>query len=323
MLPGNIHQMRCVGTVVATHHKHDVQRIFQQFIQGILAILGSTANGVKHIKIIIVPVPLNNGILHHLLKRLRLRFQHGGLVGDANLLQIPVGIKSRGTASFKPFQECLAVSAAHDVVAQDTGILQIVNHQVFPPSPFPKSPGSRSAGFLMGSLTVDNGGNPHGGVILHSFPDLHHVSACRIHNLHALLLQRIHERSGNTERGNNHHIVRSNPVIGGIQLLPGKFSNAHFLQLPVHFRIVNNVPNQKNPPVRKHSACRICYINSTAHAVAEPELPGEKKFRMAQIVHIARRTDVGNQFTLVMLLDFLFHLLHYFGPSHIHSGFAG
>ncbi len=129
----------------------------------------------------------------------------------------------------------------------------------------------------MGSLTVDNGGNPHGGVILHSFPDLHHVSACRIHNLHALLLQRIHERSRNTERGNNHHIVWSNPVIGGIQLLPGKFSNAHFLQLPVHFRIVNNVPNQKNPPVRKHSACRVCYINSTAHAVAEPELPGEKK----------------------------------------------
>ena len=175
----------------------------------------------------------------------------------------------------------------------------------------------------MGGFAVNDGGDAHGGVVFHPFPHFHDVSAGRIHDLDSLFLQRVHEGGGNAEGGNDHHVVRDNLIIRGVQMLPGKFFNALPLQLAVYLRIVDDVADQVNLPVREDLARRIGDVDGAADAVAESEFPGQEEFRMAQVVHIARGADVGNQFALVMLLDFLLHQFHHLGASHVHSGFAG
>ena len=114
-----------VGAVVAADDEEDVEGLLEEFEEGVLAFLGSAADGVEDLEVGGADggaVAVEDGLLEAALDFLGLRFEHGGLVSDADATEMEVGVKALGEAAFEAGEEGSAVTAMADVVADSFSI---------------------------------------------------------------------------------------------------------------------------------------------------------------------------------------------------------
>ena len=126
-------QMRGVGGIVAADDQEEVHRFAEQFFQGVLAFLGGAANCVEKAEMAVQLVgaeALDHGVLDAALHFLGFAAEHGGLVGDADGLQVDVRIEAGGISAFESLQKFLFVAAVEDVVADVIGLGQGIDDQI-------------------------------------------------------------------------------------------------------------------------------------------------------------------------------------------------
>ena len=95
---GDFLQVGGVGGVVAADHHHQVERFVHQGEHGVLALLGGIADGVEGQEVLLEllgAVAAQHRALEQPADFLGFALEHGGLVGNADAHQVPVGIEAR------------------------------------------------------------------------------------------------------------------------------------------------------------------------------------------------------------------------------------
>ena len=104
-----------------------------QGVHRVLALLSRVTYGVHHHVNVLEPggaMLLQLGPLQQLAYLRRLVPQHCGLVGEADALQVDVGVKPGRRRLGKLGKELGPVAAVQDVVAHVAGFVQVPHHQV-------------------------------------------------------------------------------------------------------------------------------------------------------------------------------------------------
>ena len=139
--------------------------------------------------------------------------QHRRLVGDTDLLQVHIGIKVRARLHSVSLEEGVArQSRALDVFPDVAPLFHVAHHEVRAARILEHLRGRR-ARFLVIVFPVDQRGEPVLRIRFHPFPHIKHGTAGGVHHHAAQLLQFVDVRDGDTERGQDDHIVRPD---GGI-----------------------------------------------------------------------------------------------------------
>src|SRR3954463_1919774 len=95
-----IHQrgeMAGVTGIIASHHDHEIERLFQQGQHGILSLLGGRADGVEGPEMLLDflrAVPPGHAFPHLVGDRERLSGQHRGLIGQSDPRQVTLEVKA-------------------------------------------------------------------------------------------------------------------------------------------------------------------------------------------------------------------------------------
>src|SRR5437868_4041024 len=129
--------MGCVRTIITAHDQQEIHWHIEQFSQRILSLLSGAADGIEKSKILLRklgPVSIDNRPSNASLHFLRFAAEHGGLICDANGLQMHVRIEPRWIGPLELLKKCLFVTAVPDVIANVIGVRERYNDQVMPTS---------------------------------------------------------------------------------------------------------------------------------------------------------------------------------------------
>src|SRR6185437_1337803 len=117
-------KMRGVGGIVAADDDEQIHRFTQKLLERVLAVLRGAANRIEETKMISdfsFAIFLNHGVLDAALDFLGFAAEHGGLIGDADGLEMLIGIEPRGVGAFEFFEEFVFVAAVQNVVTNVIG----------------------------------------------------------------------------------------------------------------------------------------------------------------------------------------------------------
>src|SRR4029077_12022788 len=182
--------MGCVRTIITPDDQQEIHWHIEQFSQRILSLLCCAADGIEKSKILLRklgPVSIDNRPSNAPLHFFRFAAEHGGLICDANGLQMHVGIEPRWIGPLELLEERLFVAAVPDVIANVIGVGECKNDQVMPATITERT---RAGGlcFFVFSLSVNDGRGRFARVFANPLPDAHHVSTRSIDNLAAAVL---------------------------------------------------------------------------------------------------------------------------------------
>src|SRR5262249_49462512 len=169
-------QVPGIGRIVAADNQYDLQRLFDQLENGILALLRGIAYGIARAEEMLVdlvgPIFFEHGALEQFADLLGLPFEHRSLIGNADPHQMPVGVKSRRRRLPEFAQELFTHSAMQNVLANPFSIRRALNDQIVP--------GTRrcSDRFLMLVLAMDDGREVGVLIFGNAIPDTGHPWTC-------------------------------------------------------------------------------------------------------------------------------------------------
>ena len=294
-------------------------RLLQQLFQGVLPILRRAADGVEETKVAVdfgLAVFLHHGPAQAPLHFFGLAAEHGGLVGDADGLQVNVGIEAVGIRAFELLQEGRLVAAVDHVVADVVGFGQREHDQVMAAA---VGHGLRAGrlGLLVPGLAVDDAGDLVLGVLPHALPNAHHVAAGRIDEPAAFGFELLPHRDFRPEGGNDDDVVFLQVRDVGVLLLAGEELDAHRADLVVDFRVVDDLAEDINRLLGEDLARGIGQVNGPLDAVAEAELLGELDGQVARRKDMPAAPDALDQVAAIMREDLGLNRRHDIGAAEV------
>ena len=199
-----------VARVVAADHEHHVERLEQQRVHRVLAVLRRAADRVEGAEVLgaigVAPGPRHREP-HGIRDRERLAREHRRLVGDADPREMPVGIEMGTRLRAVLLEERLAREALpFDVVADVAGLLHVAHHEVGPAFEF-RDLRRRGARLLVVVLAVDERREPVAGVALDALPHVEHRPAGRVHHDAAEAAKRLEVADRHAERREDHDVL--------------------------------------------------------------------------------------------------------------------
>mmetsp|Transcript_16661 Transcript_16661/g.22898 ORF Transcript_16661/g.22898 Transcript_16661/m.22898 type:complete len:466 (-) Transcript_16661:174-1571(-) len=275
---GDLQQVRRVAGVPAAHHQDEVQGLVrEQLLDGVLPLLGGVADRVEldvGLPDLLRPVGAHHRLLQQLADGAGLLLVHGGLVSQAHLAQVLVGIEPLGHGVLELGHEFLLVPPVDHVVADVLGLLDILHNQV--------SLGKRGSGnsLLMCPLAMDDCGEARLHLLVHHVPHLCYPGAGRIYNLHAFFVQGLHLLEGSTERRKDNNVIGLNriKIFRPFNLRHDVY--IHLLQLLIHLRVMDKLISHVDFAILKFGRSLKrhgnCSFNSPAQAVLLRKSDGDK-----------------------------------------------
>jgi len=315
-------QVGGVGGIVAADDQQQIHRLAQQLLQGVLAFLGCSADGVKEPEMAVHlrgPEALDDGVFNAALDFLGFAPEHGGLIGHADGGEVAVGVKTRRIGALELLQKLLLASAVADVIADVIGFPQIIYDKIVA-RPVRGGLGSRGLGFLVFGLAVDDAGDALLGVLTHALPHAHDVAAGGIDQIAALGGQFCPGFDLGAKGRDDDHIacVQLRHFILG--RLGGDDVNAHVADLVIDLRVVDDLAQEINRfGWRKDFAGGVSQVDGALDAVAKPEFLGQ--FDRQQAVgreDMALGADAVDQVAAVMREDLGLDGFHDIGPAQIY-----
>ena len=279
------------------------------------------ADGVEETVIFLharLAVAVAHGGHDALLHFLGLAAHHGGLVCDTDAAEMFVGIKARAVRAFEAPQECPAVAAFADVVADEIGVIEREDDEVMALALVDGATRGR-ARLLVRGLAVDDARHVFGGVLLHAFPDAHHVAARRVHDLNAAFFQPRERGHAGAECGDDHDVLRADVVHVCLALAVQNIHHAHVGDLPVHLGVVDDFAEDEDALVRKNFPRRVREIDGALDAVAEAELLREMHGHAVHRERAAGGADALDDFAAVVRLDLRLHGGHDVGGAEVRA----
>lgn len=185
----NLEQMRRIGRIPTPNHENELEAIrfgiLHQLVDRILSFLGRVANGIKlHVMLVGIDGSVlgHHCLLQQLSNRSRLLLVHCSLVGQANILQHGVWIKSLGNGLGKVFHERVAVTTILNIVRHHFRFLVVLDANVV----FAKA--DRGDRFLVLVLSVNNRGLSSLLVLVDSVPNLGDPRASSVDDFDILMI---------------------------------------------------------------------------------------------------------------------------------------
>ena len=124
-------------------------------------------------------------------------------------------------------------------------------------------------------LAVDQRRESIARVALDAFPDIQHRATRGVYEDAADSAQGLEVVNRDAERRQNHHVLRRHRRKVEATIRRQQDGDAHFAQPRVHVRIVNDLANEIDAPVRKLPPRLIRVLHGALHAVAEAEFASE------------------------------------------------
>ena len=315
-----------VGAVVTADDEEDVEGLLEEFEEGVLALLGGTADGVEDLEVGGADrgaVAIEDGLLEAALDFLGFGFEHGGLVGDADATEMEVGVKALREAAFEAGQEGSAVTAVADVVADGFDIGEGEDDEVVAVFLVAKGTGGGGAGFLVGGFAVDDGGETVAGIGANAFPDAHDVAASGVDHGAAALLDEFHEASFGAEGGDDDDVFRGQRGDLGEVLFDGNADDAFFIELAIDLGVVDNFAEQEDAIVGEDAAGGVGEVDGAFDAVAEAEVTGEANDGLADLDDAAFGANGVDERAAVVGVDLGLDAFHHLRGADIDAAFDG
>src|SRR6185436_5571482 len=192
--------------------------------------------------------------------------------------------------------EGLDVAGTLDVIADHPRFVHVEDHEIAALRIF-HDLARRGLGLLVIVLAVDEGGITVPGVALDPLPHVQHRSTGSVDQHAADAAKPLEVANGDAERRHDHDVVWAD--LGEVELtlrFLGEEGNAHGTELLIDMGIVNDLADQKEPPVGKLGPAFVGVFHCAVHAVAEAELPGQPKGEMPRSKSVAvvlERIDHG------------------------------
>ena len=143
------------------------------------------------------------------------------------------------------------------------------------PSPLADGPAGGGLGFLVLGLAVDDGGDVGPGVLPHTFPDAHHVAARGIDDLAAALLDARKGGHVGPKGGDDDDVAFAKEVERGLAGGVHQVANAQGPDLLVDLGVVDDLPQNVEPPGGENFGRRVGEVDGPFHAVTKAELLGQ------------------------------------------------
>ena len=173
-------------------------------------------------------------------------------------------------------------------------------------------------GLLVGGLAVDDGGHPFLVVLADPLPNAHHVPAGGVDGLAAEFLKMIHCLHFRPESRHDHHILRSQAgqVVAFLTALEGL--DAHFPELLVHLRVVDDLSQKEDSLVLKNLGGRISQVDRPLHPVTETERLRQHHSHILGHQRLTRGPYELHRVAAVMFFHLRLHRLHHLGSAEVY-----
>lgn len=310
-----------VGAVVSSDHKKHVHGGFVLAVEHseerVLAFLGGSANGVEDVVGVLIAVAIDDRLPDPALKFLGFALQHGGLVGDADPLEVVIGIKALGIGSGEGLQELLFVASVADVIADLVGIGGGEDDEVMTIFFGSEGTGCGRPGFLVIGLAMNDGGNVVFGVVAHSAPYFHYITTGGVDDVAADLGESVHEMGRGSEGRDNHDILVGELVVIGAHFPPWEGNDSHFAELGVDLRVVDDFANQENTLFFEDLASGVSEVDRAFNAVAEAKFSSQADGGVADGEFATLPEDFFHDGRAVVVLDFVLDEGHDIGAPDI------
>lgn len=119
-----------VRAVVSADDEKEVHGFAEHFEESVLAFLSGSADGIEDLEVGGRAIAGGDGVANAALDLLGFAFEHGGLVSDADALEMEVGIEAFGDGVGEALQEGCAIAAVADVVADGVGFIECEDDEV-------------------------------------------------------------------------------------------------------------------------------------------------------------------------------------------------
>src|SRR5579862_1072622 len=268
----HLRQVGGVRAVVAAYDEQEIGFLGEHFAQGVLPFLRGAADGVEKAEIFPrAAVALGDGGVDAALHFLGLAAEHGCLVGDADGLQVHIGVEPGGMGAPEALQELGLVAAAADVVANVVGLIQRQDDEVMAVA-VEYGAGARGFRFLVLGFAVNDGCGVFVGVLAHPLPDTHHVAAGGVDDLAAALLQLRERGDFRPERGDDDHVLGGEVVDLRLAPFADEVLDAERGNLLVDLRVVDDLAQDEEPAILENLARGVGQVDGPLDPVAEAEL---------------------------------------------------
>src|SRR5882762_435385 len=296
LLAADGREMRGVARVVAADHHHQIERLGDQLEHGILPFLRSRADRVERAEMFAesLGAPAPRHALPHLTgDGERFAREHRGLIGDADALQVAVGIEARRHLAFELLQKLLPRPPSLDVLADDPCLIHIPHHEVIAAGIFVDLAG-RGLRFFVVVLAVDQGGEAVARVHLDALPDVQDRSARRVDEHAADRAQALEVPHRHAKRRENHDVAGAHGAEVELTIPPFRpvqEFDAHRGEVLVDARVVDDLADQERALAGKLGARFVRILDRAVHAVTEAELAGEPECHVADLQRVSRLAD--------------------------------
>ena len=210
-----------------------------------------------------------------LADRQRFPGQHRGLIGNADSLEVCLGVEPGRNGAGKRLHERRGGKAAFDVVAQQPSFAHVAHDQVV--ATVRSHLGGGGLRLLVLILAVNEGGKAVARVGVDPLPDIQHRPAGRVDENAADLTECGKVVDGHPKRGHDHDVVArdAGEVERSGRFGTGQNRDAHLPQALVDVRVMDDLANQVDGPVGELAASLIRVIDRALDPVAEPELTSQ------------------------------------------------
>jgi hypothetical protein len=235
-------EVRGVGGIVAADDDEEVERFGEEFLEGVLTVLRGAADGIEESEMLgelVGAVASGDGATDAALDLFGLAAEHGGLVGDADCLEVDIGVEAIGIGALEFLEKLLFVAAVDDVIADVIGFGEGKDDEVMALAGG-GGPGGGGFGFLVPGFAVDDAGDGLVGILAHPFPDAHDVAAGGIHKAAPFLFEEPHGCDLGAEGGDNDDIVGFEVFDAGVLFLAGEELDAHGADLVIDLGVMDD-----------------------------------------------------------------------------------
>ena len=308
-----------VGGVVAADDEEEVHGFGEHGGEGVLALLGGSADGVEEAEVFLGAlgaVAVGDGFFDAALDFFGFAAEHGGLVGDADALEVEVGVEVFAGGTAEALEEGGFIAAVSDVVADDVSFFEGEDDEVVSPARADGTAGGGFGFFVLG-FAVDNGGDVASGVLADAFPDAHDVAAGGVHNLAAAFLDAGKGSDIGAEGGDDDDVADSEDVEVGGANFANEVADAEGADLLVDLGVVDDFAEDVEAFALEDFGGGVSEVDGALDAVAEAELFGEFDGDSGGGEGASAGAEAVHDFAAVVGFDLGHHLGHHLRCSQV------
>ena len=214
----------------------------------------------------------------------------------------------------------VGLAALQEEVTDVLCLIEVENNEVVASPVRTERAGGGGAGFFVRCLSMDDGCHLLASILSHTFPDAHHIAACGVYDMAAAFLDCINGHCLGSECGHDDNIFLPQRVQVLLRRARGEMPDPEGGHLRVDVRVVDDLPEQKNPPVREAFSSGIGKIDRALDPVAKPKLFREADCRLAGLQHAATRTQPLDKLAPIMSFNLRLHVRHDVRRAQVDAG---